>query len=394
MNNYPFYLTWTAQKNALKIDIKGAKSSYYITSSDKKLYDLSSTSYQAAFGHSYKPITNAIKKQLDSLPISTPKGIFDLKVNATNKLLDLIGLPGKIFYTISGAESVENALKIARQITGKSIVLARENSYHGATLGALSVTGDWRNKEHRTIDNWTKRIPDPIDDPKAEALEKLIQKIGAEKIAAICIETIIGGNGVFSAPNSWWKALNKLKSKYQFLVILDEVVCGFGRTGKHFGFQHFSIRPDLICMAKVITGGYIPFGAVWTSKKISKLYDNKILSCGLTNYAHPLGLAAMNAVMDAIETESFKREFNLLENELIKSKEKLEKLSNVQEVRQVGLLMAIDLKEKPNFLEFTEKEILVAMVGNRLVLAPPFIISPSKLKTLLGRIYTILKEVN
>ena len=392
--NYPFYLTWTAQKNALKIDIKGAKDSYYITDKGTKLYDLSSTSYQAAFGHSYKPIISALKKQLDTLPISSPKGVFPLKVNVTNKLLKLIGLPGKIFYTTSGAESIENAIKVARQLSGKNIILARENSYHGATLGALSITGDWRNKEHKTVSNWTKRIPDPIDDPMAEGLEKLIIKVGAEKIAAICIETIIGGNGVFTAPNSWWKALNKLKSKYQFLIILDEVVCGFGRTGKPFAFQHFTVKPDLICMAKVITGGYMPFGALWTSPKIAKVYDKKILACGLTNYAHPLGLAATNSVIDSIQTKEFKTKFAELESKLIDSKNKLTSLAIVKDIRQVGLLMAIDLEKKPDFHLFTEKEILIAIVGNRLVLAPPYIISPTKLSTLLSRVYKILKEMN
>ena len=394
MNNYPFYLTWTAQKNALKIDIRGAKDSYYITDTGSKLYDLSSTSYQAAFGHSYKPIISSLKNQLNTLPISSPKGIFPLKTEATNKLLTLIGLPGKIFYTTSGAESIENAIKIARQLTGKNIVLARENSYHGATLGALSITGDWRNKEHKTVSHWTKRIPDPIDDPKAEGLEKLILRVGAEKIAAICIETIIGGNGVLTAPDSWWKALNRLKTKYKFFIILDEVVCGFGRTGKPFAFQHFNVRPDFICMAKVITGGYMPFGAVWTTPKIAKTYDKKVLACGLTNYAHPLGLAAMNSVIDSIQTKEFKERFTILENKLIESKSKLESLAIVREVRQVGLLMAIDLEKKPEFLSFTSKEILIAIVGSRLVLAPPYVISPAKLSTLLSRIYKILKEMN
>ncbi|WP_372654442.1 aminotransferase class III-fold pyridoxal phosphate-dependent enzyme [Halobacteriovorax sp.] len=392
MKNYPFYLTWTAQNNALKIDIKGSKGPCYITNDGRKLYDLSSTSYQAAFGHSYKPIKDAIKKQLNTLPISSPKGIFDLKEDATKKLLSLINLPGKIFYTTSGAESVENALKIARQITGKNIVLARENSYHGATLGALSITGDWRNKDHQTVSKWTKRIPDPIDDPKAIALEKLILKVGAEKIAAICLETFVGGNGVFSAPKSWWNALNKLKKKYNFLIILDEVVSGFGRTGKAFGFQHFSIRPDIICMAKIITGGYIPFGALWTTKKISKVYDTKVLSCGLTNYAHPLGLAAMSAVIDDITSDQFKINFSNLELKLIEAKDKLSQLSTVSDVRQVGLLMAVDLKTKPAFEKFIEQEILVAIVGQRLIIAPPYTMTPAKLKSLLNRVYNILKE--
>lgn len=392
MKNYPFYFTWTKQLNALKIDIKGAKNSYYITSDDKKLYDLSSTSYHIAFGHSHPKIKKAIKNQLNTLPMSSPKGVFDLKVTATNKLLKLINLPGKILYTTSGAESVENALKIARQITGKTIVLARKNSYHGATLGALSVTGDWRNKEHKTISNWTKRIPEPLQDPECRALEKLILKVGPQKIAAICLETIIGGNGVYTAPDSWWIALNKLKKKYDFLIILDEIVCGFGRTGKPFAFQHTRVKPDLICMAKVITGGYIPFGALWTTHKISKYYDKNTFACGLTNYAHPLGLSAMNAVLDELTNKDFSKRLLELENELVSIKEKISDLEVVTEVRQVGLIMAIDLNKSVEFNKFIDEGILIAIVGQRLVIAPPYVMGKSKLRELLNKVYKILKE--
>ncbi|WP_417335199.1 aminotransferase class III-fold pyridoxal phosphate-dependent enzyme [Halobacteriovorax marinus] len=392
MSDHPFYFTWTAQLKALRIEIEKSRDCYYLTTEGRKLYDLSSTSYQAAFGHSFSPIKKAIQSQLNSLPISSPKGVFELKQRATQKLIEYLNIPGKIFYTVSGAESIENALKMARQISGKEIILARKNSYHGASLGALSVTGDWRTKDHKSLSKWTKRIPAPQVDPNAEKLAQLIEKIGAQKIAAICLETFIGGNGVISAPLSWWRGLAKLKKKYGFFIILDEVVCGFGRTGKPFGFHHLPIKPDFICMAKIITGGYIPFGAVWTSKKIANYYKSNTLSCGLTNYAHPLGLSAMESVIDSLKTTQLQEQIKALSHGLETYKEKFEEIGVVKEVRVIGTLMAIDLKKNISFKRFIDEDILVALVGQRIIIAPPFTMRPSILKKLLKRIERLLKE--
>ena len=391
MNEHPFFITWSKQKNALTLDIESSKDSFYIDSSGNKIIDLCSTSYQAAFGHSHAPIKKAIQAQLNTLPIATPKAIFDLKENATNSLLNLLGLKGKIFYTISGAESVENALKIARQVTGKSIVLSRQNSYHGATLGALSLTGDWRNKEHITVDKWTKRIPEPKDDPNGKKLEEIILKTGTDKIAAICIETITGGNGVIIPPKSWWTAIKRIKKKYGILLILDEVICGFGRTGKHFGFQHFNITPDLICLAKVITAGYIPFGALWVSPALSKHYNQNVLSCGLTNYAHPLGLAAMEVVIKELQTVEHKNNFSRLEEIMTNFQSKSCAHEKIKDCRQIGLLMAIELHSPIETSKFLKESILLASVGNNIIIAPCFTMKPTHLKNALNKVMKIIK---
>lgn len=392
MSDLPYYITWTAQNNAFKLPIKGSKNGFYIGTDDKRIYDFCSTSYQSAFGHSDKKIKIAIKNQIDHLPIASPKFTFDLKKRATNKLLNLISKKGKIFYTVSGAESIENALKMARQITGKKIILSRNTSYHGATLGALSITGDWRNKDHFTIDQWTRRIPEPKEDPHGEKLEKLILKIGPEKIAGLCLETITGGNGVIIPPTSWWKSVKKLKTKYNLMLILDEVICGFGRTGKNFGFQHFKLAPDFICMAKIITGGYIPFGAVFTTNKIAKFFDRNTLSCGLTNYAHPLALCAMEAVIDILNSQEHKLKYEKLESIFKQSTITFKKLSNVENVRCIGLLMAIDLKVKIPLQKFVESGVLLATVENHLILAPPYCLSEAEMKKNLKIIFNVIKE--
>src|SRR5690606_31748716 len=123
---------------------------------------------------------------------------------------------------------------IARDISKKQIVLARSRSYHGATLGALSVTGDWRNEAHQTVSDWTVRIPEPSEDPDLEKTKAIIEETGAENIAAFCLESITGANGVIIPPQSWWDGINKLAKQYDLFLIIDEVLCGFERTGKPF----------------------------------------------------------------------------------------------------------------------------------------------------------------
>ena len=317
INNSTYYISWANQSKAHTFDIQSAKDDYYLLKDNTKVFDLCSTSYNACFGHSYRPIINRLKTQLESLCIPMPKCTFDLKKTVSKKLLDYLKVKdGKIFYTSNGSESIENALKMARQIKNKKIILAREDSYHGATLGALSVTGDWRNKEHFTIDDWTARIPTPLEDPELVETEKIIKRIGPENIAGFCLETITGGNGVILADQNWWDGISHLCQKYYLYLILDEVVCGFNRTGLNFGFMNYKINPDIVCMAKGITAGYIPFGALYTTKEISKFYDSHTLAAGLTNYAHPLGLCVLDTILDELQSNIILKNIKNLERVL------------------------------------------------------------------------------
>ena len=276
MENHPFFFTWAKQTNPVKIEFESNGDHFFILKNGSSVFDLSSISFQASFGLSNETIKKAISKQLESFSVISPKAVFPLKTKASIKLLSLLEgnevttQKGKIFYTLSGAESVENALKMARQIKKKKIILSRQKSYHGASLGALSVTGDWRNGPHQTVDEWTVRIPEPQEDPDLKKTEAIIQKVGPENIAAFCLETITGGNGVIIPPTSWWKGIQELCDQYKIFLILDEVICGFQRTGRYFGFHHYPfLKPQFICMAKGITGGYVPFGALWTNKEIN-----------------------------------------------------------------------------------------------------------------------------
>ena len=389
----PYYISWTKQKDAASFEIASVDGATITTIEGHRLIDMSSISYQAHFGQNHPTIIKHIKEQLDTIPMSSPKGIYPHKNETTQKLLQYMKKEdGKIFFTTSGAESVENALKIARDITKKKIVLARSNSYHGATLGALSVTGDWRNPAHLTPTDWVVRIPEP-DEPQAiEKTREVILKTGAQNIAAIIIETITGGNGVYAGTKEWWRGLKNLCLEFNILLIMDEVVCGFGRTGLPFGYMHYDTEPDLICLAKGITGGMIPFGAVWTSSKIAQYYEENILCAGLTNYAHPLGVAAMRGVLEIVHDKDFQENLKHIENIFKEELMKLKIHSIVKEIRVHGLLSAIDFHRPVDGKKFFKNGLYLVAQANRIILAPPLIIREALLKEGMNKINEVLKE--
>lgn len=386
--NRPYFHTWSKQSHAIEIEIDSIEDFSY-KYKDRKYLDMSSVSFQASFGINNIAIKDAITKQLAQFAITSPKHTYPLKQNVTIKLLEDLNLDGKIFYTLSGAESIENALKIVRQYTGKEKVLAKKHSYHGATLGALSITGDWRNSPHKTIDEWTIRIPDHIEDPDAKLLEKIILQEGPSEIAAICLETMTGVNGVHKPTSKWFDKVQKLCHQYNIKLILDEVICGFGRTGKKFGFHHYPfLKPDIVCLSKAITGGYIPFGAVFISRKISQYYDKNILSCGLTNYAHPLGLAALSAVQEICDNPNFWKSLNLLENEL----DHFIKLNTSTEIkmRRFGLMMAIEHKKELLLDDFLDAGIYLICKPNFIVISPALTMPLDILKVGLEKILGVI----
>jgi len=372
----PYYISWTKQKDATTFEINRVDGAFFYTKDDREIIDMSSISYQAHFGYNHPKIIEKIKHQLDTIPISSPKGIYPKKNQSTQDLISYMGKKdGKIFYTTGGAETIENALKIARHITQKKLVLARSNSYHGATMGALSVTGDWRNSSHQLPNDWVVRIPEPNDIDAIKKTREIIISHGQNSFAAIIVETITGGNGVIVPTQEWWDGIQKICSEFNIL-----------------GYMNYQIAPDMITLAKGITGGMVPFGALWTSKKISDFYENEILSNGLTNYAHPLGLAAMQGVLEIVHDKQF---LSQLEDNCFLFQQLLLKFNqckNVKEIRVKGLLCAIDLNKTIEWKSFFEAGIYLISQKNRIIIAPPLIIDEQTLKLAMEKILTILDE--
>lgn len=387
---YPYFFTWTKQKDALNFELQKCDETCFYLTKYGKVFDLSSISYQTSFGLKNTFIENAIMEQLQKFAVASPKATFKLKNDVTQKLLDFCQKKtGKILYTTSGAESNENALKIARRITNKKVILSRRVSYHGATLGALSISGDWRRDHNLTLDEWTAWIPEAHKDPDCIETENVIKKVGPENIAGFFLETIIGGNGVYMAPQKWWDGIKRLQKKYDLLLILDEVLTGFYRTGEPFGYFHYNLDPDIITFSKAISNGMIPFGATYVSQKCSDFFEENILSCGLTNYAHPLGLAALDAVLTICKDQQFLDHYKLLQETFNKRVLDMAKRPRVKEVRCIGMLAAIEMDNPPPLVKFLEKGLHFVIHAKRIILAPNYTYSIEKLNEALD----ILEEV-
>lgn len=394
MEDYPFLFTWVKQNNPLRFSISHVDGVKIYTETEQELIDMSSISYQASFGHNHPIIIKHIKDQLDNIPMSAPRGMYPGKTQTTNELLKYMDKKdGKIFYTTGGAETVENALKIARDISKKKLVLARKISYHGATLGALGATGDWRNTAHQMPNNWVIRIPEPTEIDAIAKTRQIIIDHGQENFAAFIIETITGGNGVFEGSQEWWDGISNLCNEFGILLIMDEVICGFGRTGVSFGYMNYNVKPDIICLAKAITGGMIPFGAVWVSDHISDYYMTNVLACGLTNYAHPLGMAALAGVLEIVQDFEFQKHLHhickVFKNEL----KILQEMPEVETIRSKGMLAGIDLNVDIQWKTFFDKGIHLATQNKRIVLAPPLIITETELIEGMRRFKLALKEL-
>ena len=380
----PYYLTWTAQAQAVTLPVVGARESYFVLGDGREVEDLVSTSFQASFGHSAEAILAPMRRQLEASCVAFAKATSPQKRVESERLLAALGLGGgRIFYTVSGAEAIENALKMARQFRARPLVAARERSYHGASLGALSVTGDWRREGHFLPEGWTLRIPEPHDDPEGEGARERFLEAGPERIAALCVETVSGANGVIVPPSSWWRAMRTLCDDFGILLVLDEVVCGFGRTGKTFGFQHEDLRPDMVCLAKAISGGYVPFGALWTSEAIAQFYERQTLSCGLTNYAHPLGLAAMSGVLDLLDDPAFHAAQESASQSFDRQLQALAARPYVRALRHIGMLAALDLEiqgMERAWPLLVQAGVHVLVKGQSLILAPPLNIAAPRLE--------------
>ena len=388
-----FFVTWSAQQQATLLPLERAEHDELVLRDGRRIFDFLSTSFQTSFGYSQSTIIERVAAQLRQLPIASPKATFPLKERVTARLLAFLGLPeGKIFFTVSGAESVENALKMARHVTGRPVVLARRRSYHGATLGAMSVSGDWRSQPHLNFAAGTARIPEPHDDPDGSQTRSIVQALGANQIAALIVEPICGVNGVIIPPDSWWQAMQAICREFDILLICDEVLNGFGRTGRHFAFHHFGVTPDLVTMSKAISGGYVPFGAVWTNSRIAKFYENQVLACGLTNYAHPLGLAALDAVLDLFESPEFKTTWRAVESQFQDWLAHLARQPGIREVRVRGCLAAIETHQPaPPWGALIQQGVYAYSKDRLLVLAPPLNSDPGHLAAAATRVEQLLQ---
>lgn len=317
MADYPFFFTWTAQQSAKPFELTGGDGAWFTTADGGRWLDLGALSYQVGVGHGNRRIVDAIKRQADQLCVSAPNAVFPAKVELAQRLLAMAG-PGfsKVFFTLGGAEANENALKIARLATGRHKLVSRYRSYHGASMGALALTGDWRRPPLEpglagvvhVQDCYCDRCPfgQRVETCRRECATNLgatMQLEGPRSVAAVILEPVPGANGVLVPPAEYWPIVRRACDDEGALLIADEVLTGFGRTGKPFGFQHWDVVPDLITVAKGLASGYATIGAVIVHERVAKHFDDHVLACGLTYYAHPTACAAALETMKIYDDE-------------------------------------------------------------------------------------------
>ena len=357
-NNLDYTLfSWSKQKGIAPIAVKYAAGVYLYDYDDNRIIDFSSGLMNVNIGHGDQRITDAVVQQMQEVSYVTPSCVTKVRGELGEKLAAICPADlNKAFYTLCGATSIENAIKLARLYTGRHKILSRYQSYHGASIGAMSASGDPRriavdaqqapNFIHIDIPylyRWEYGEENMLKESVAQ-LERMIAYEAPGNIAAILLEGESGSSGCLQYPKGYLKAVREICNKHGILLIIDEVMSGFGRTGNWFGFQNHDIVPDMICMAKGLTSGYLPFGCLMVSDKIAAKYDDQIMSLGLTYSAHPVTCAAALATIKIYETDG------LIENTVVMGKymdEQLallkEKHPSIGDCRNTGLLGCIEL---------------------------------------------------
>src|SRR6187401_88607 len=304
---------WSAQSAVDPIPVARAKGIYFWTPEGKRYIDFNSQLMCVNIGHGDERVIKAIQDQAATLAYANPFMATEPRAKLGEKLAAIC--PGDIdvfFFTNGGADAVENAVKLARLYTGRHKIMARYRSYHGATAAGMTLTGDPRRWANEPGIPGVVRVLDPYhgiqrgSDDAATSLamiEEVIQLEGSHTIAAFILESVTGTNGILIPPPGYMEGVRSLCDKYGILMIADEVMAGFGRTGRWFAIDHWNVVPDLITMAKGLTSAYVPLGAVGMRQKIADHFQDKVFSGGLTYNSHPLACATALATLQVYEDD-------------------------------------------------------------------------------------------
>jgi taurine--2-oxoglutarate transaminase len=422
------YGTWRKQKGWAPLDIVDAEGCFFTDSTGKRYFDLSSQLICSNLGHKNKAVMDAIAAQAVKLPYVHPAFTCEARAQATRSLLEVLprGLE-KFFFSTSGTEANEAALKIARVFTGKRKVVSRHLSYHGSTAGSLAVTGDFRRwyvegqgGTGSTVfapDAYCYRCPMRLRYPEcgvacADYVEHMIKREG--DVAAVIVEPIVGTNGVIVPPDEYLPMLREITERNGVLLIADEVMTGWGRTGSWLAVDHWKVKPDIVTIAKGVTAAYIPLGVTATNGKIADYFEEHYFPHGHTYEAHPLSLSAVPAVISEY------RRLNLM-SKVKKDGEylgrKLRDMASghpsVGDVRGLGLFWGVELvrdkaKKTPfNTMQdkFDGKDLDIDKVTrylmehgvyvmgsvSHLIIAPPLIVTRPEIDSALGVLNSALE---
>jgi taurine--2-oxoglutarate transaminase len=309
--------SWSVQSSISPLPVAGAEGRYFWDYEGTRYLDFASQLVNLNIGHQHPKVVAAIKEQAERLCTIGPPMANDKRSELARLVAEV--MPGDLnrtFFTNGGAEANENAVKLARWVTGRHKVIARYRSYHGATGGAITLTGDPRRwfaepglpGVVRMLDPYTYRCPAGHPDPCPVCtgephLEEILQYEGAHTVAAVILETVTGTNGIIVPPDGYLQAIREVCDRHDILLILDEVMAGWGRTGRWFACEHWDVVPDIITTAKGINSGYVPLGAMTVREPVYEAIEDRFFAGGLTYSGHPLACAAAVASIEAFREE-------------------------------------------------------------------------------------------
>ncbi|PAU75136.1 aspartate aminotransferase family protein [Halomonas salipaludis] len=405
---YVFH-SWSSQGKLDPLVIAGGKGCRMWDYAGKEYLDFSSQLVNTNIGHQHPKVVAAIQAQAETLATVAPAHANLARGEAAKRILERAPGPfSKVFFTNAGADANENAMRMARSFTGRDKILSAYRSYHGNTGAAIVATGDPRripnefarghahffNPYLYRSDFWA--VDETQECERAlQHLQRVIECEGPGSIAAILLETIPGTAGVLVPPKDYLQGVRKLADQYGILLILDEVMAGFGRTGRWFAFEHFAVEPDLVVFAKGVNSGYVPTGGVIVSDAICRHFDDHMFFGGLTYSGHPLAMASIVATLDAMRDEGVVENADRVGNGVLAKG--LQQLAAdhavIGEVRGLGVFHALELvsdrrsraplpaaevaKLKSAMLA---KGLLPFVIENRLHIVPPCIVSEAEVE--------------
>jgi taurine--2-oxoglutarate transaminase len=345
---------WSAQNAVDPIPVERAEGVYFYSPDGTRYLDFNSQLMSVNIGHGDMRVVRAIQQQAEKLAYANPFMATEPRARLGEKLASIA--PGDIdvfFFTNGGAEANENAIKLARQMTGRQKILARYRSYHGATGQVITATGDPRRWAAETgvagivripdYQRWGAAEPEPAESV-LRATEDVIIYEGPQTIAAVIVEPVVGTNGILIPPDGYMQGLRALCDKYGILLIADEVMTGFGRTGEWWAVDHWGVVPDMISMAKGLTSSYLPLGAVGMRRSIAEAFREKTFFGGLTYNSHPMGAAAALATIAVYEEDGLIERARAMGRVMAAHHARLmEKHPSVGSVRNIGLFGMVDV---------------------------------------------------
>lgn len=352
---------WKSQAPPRGLIMAGAEDSYFWDERGNRYLDFSSQYVFANLGFSEGRVINAIQEQMHTLPLAASSFVTEARARAAAAVASVT--PGEldsIYFCTGGAEANEAAIKMARDITGRSLIVTRYRSYHGSTFGALSLSQDTRSWP------WQPGVPGIVAGPACnpyrchnalrngscpncaehslDEFREVILNLGPTRIAGILVEPIVGANGVVIPPDGYFQGLRQLCDEYGILLIADEVMTGFGRTGRWFACEHWGVEPDIITMAKGLTAGYVPMGAVAIRSSLASAWQERPFIHGHTYSCHPLGCAAVSAAVSVYKEDDLVERSRVLGQELLASANLLmDRHPSVGDARGLGLFVGLEL---------------------------------------------------